>query len=265
MSYAASQHAVGPQASAGLKLPLLWSLAFHSLLFGSLLFSTIVSHRGEVWGGPGGGTMTVGLVGHLAGVPLPRPEAITPSRVVDETKGLYQSEPKPKEPETPAREIPEFALNKPQRYRTRPSRVLEDETPAPPNAVPYGQGGAPSLPYTQFMMGGSTQGGMGFSGPGGEFGGRFPWYVEAVRNRISSNWLQSTVDPSVRWAPRAVVIFQVLRDGSVVNIQLLRSSGNASVDNSALRAIRDSSPMARLPAEYAGSHVSVEFWFDFRR
>jgi len=89
--------------------------------------------------------------------------------------------------------------------------------------------------------------------------------VEAVQRRISSNWLQSTVDPTVRWAPRAVVTFQILRDGSAANIQVLQSSGNASVDASAVRAIHDSSPMQRLPSEYPGSNVSVEFWFDFRR
>ncbi len=251
--------------SPSLKIPLLWSLLFHSFLFGSLVLSTLRSHRGELWGGPGGGVMTVGLVGNLPGVPLPRPEVFTPSRVVDETKGLYKAEPKPKEPETPATPIPEFQRNKPQKYVTRPSRVLENPTPPPPGAIPYGQGGAPTLPYTQFTMGGATQGGMGFSGPGGEFGARFPDYVMGVRNRISSNWLQSTVDPSVRWAPRAVVTFQILRDGSIANIQLLRSSGNASVDRSAIRAIQGSNPLAPLPSAYAGSYVSVEFWFDFRR
>ncbi len=252
-------------ASANLKKPLLWSFAFHSFLFGSLTLSTFYSHRGELWGGAGGSAMTVGLVGHLAGVPLPRPEVMTPSRVVDETKGLYKSEPKPRELEAPAKQLPEFERNKPPRYVTRPSRVLENDTPPPPGAIPYGQGGAPALPYTQFTMGSGTAGGLGFSGPGGDFAGRFSWYVEAVRNRVSSNWLQSTVDPSVRWAPRAVVTFQILRDGSLVNAQVTRSSGNASVDNSALRAILSSSPMPRLPAEYAGSHVTVEFWFDFRR
>jgi protein TonB len=260
MSYDLNHH-----ASASLKIPLLWSMAFHSLIFGSLVFSTLRSHRGEFWGGPGGGAVTVGLVGNLPGIPLPRPEAVTPSRVADETKGLYKAEPKPKEPETPAKQIPEFARNKPPRYVTRPSRVFENEAPPPPGAIPYGQGGTPSLPYTQFSMGGSTQGSLALSGPGGDFSGRFPWYVEAVRNRISSNWLQSTVDPSVRWAPRAVVTFQILRDGSIVNLQLVRSSGNASVDNSAVRAVLSSNPLARLPAEYTGSNVTVEFWFDFRR
>jgi TonB family protein len=120
------------------------------------------------------------------------------------------------------------------------------------------------MPYTQ-LSSGASQGGLGFTGPGGEFAGRFPWYVDAVRRRISSNWFQSAVDPGVRWAPRAVISFQVLRDGTVVNVQVLRSSGNASVDRSAIRAIRDSSPLERLPSEYSGSNVSVEFWFDFRR
>jgi protein TonB len=256
-----------PQVPENLKGPLVWSLIFHSFLFGSLLISTLRSHRGELWGGAGGGAMTVGLVGRLPGVPLPRPDVTTTSRVVDESRGLHRAEPKapPKQPEPVAKAIPEFERNKPPKYITRPSKVLEDPTPPPPGAIPYGQGGAPSLPYTQFTMGGGTEGGLEFTGPGGQFGARFPWYVEAVRRKISSNWLLAAVDPAIRWAPRVVVTFQVLRDGSVANIEVLRSSGNASVDRSAVRAILSSSPLDRLPNEYSGSHVMVEFWFDFRR
>jgi TonB family protein len=86
-----------------------------------------------------------------------------------------------------------------------------------------------------------------------------------VRNRISSNWLQSTVDTSVRWAPRANYTFQIMRDGTIANVQLMQSSGNRSVDNSALRAILSSSPVSPLPSGYSGSSVTVEFWFEFRR
>jgi protein TonB len=255
----------------GLKGPLTLSLVLHSLLFGSLAVSTIMSHRGDLWGGPGGGgAVSVKLVGGLTGVPLPRPESVTTNRVVDESKGLYQSEPKPKPKEPPpdAEQIPQFTKEKQPRYVTRPSKTLEDTTPPPQNAVPYGQGGSPAVPYTQFGMGagGSTPAGMQFGGPGGgDFGGRFSWYVDAVRNRVSSNWLESTVDPSLRWAPRAVVSFDILRNGAVANVQILQSSGNASVDASAMRAIQGSSPMQALPNEYSGNKVSVEFWFDFRR
>jgi protein TonB len=242
------------------------SVAMHVVLFATLGLSNFLSRRGELWGGPGGGSVAVGLVGSLPGVPLPRPEVITKSRVVDETRGLHKEEPKAKAPQDDAKQLPEFQRSKQPKYITRPSKVLEDPTPPPSGAIPYGQGGAPQVPYTQFAMGsGGAQGALNFGGPGGEFGGRFPWYVEAVRRRVGGNWFQSSIDPSLRWAPRATVAFQILRDGSVANIQILRSSGNESVDRSAVRAIRDSSPFERLPSEYSGSHVMVEFWFDFKR
>jgi protein TonB len=247
-----------------------WSLGFHVLLFSSLLVSTLVSHRGDTWGGPGGGgSVSVGLVGRLPGINLPRPEAVTTSRVVDTSKGLYKSEPQPKPKEEPdTKQIPEFAKEKTPHYVSRPSKILEDKSPPPPNAVPYGGGGSPALPYSTFAMSGTTQGGMAFGGPGGgggDFSGKFPAYVEALRNRISSNWLQSTIDPTISWAPRAQYTFQILRDGTVTNIQLTQSSGNRSVDNSALRALLSSSPVSALPSNYSGSNVTVEFWFEFRR
>lgn len=258
-------------AEPGLKGPLFWSLILHSLLFGSLAVSTMVSHRGDLWGGPGGGgAVSVKLVGGLTGVPLPRPESVTTNRVVDESKGLYKSEPKPKPKEVPpdTKPIPQFTKEKPPKYVTRPSKTLEDTTPPPQNAVPYGQGGSPAVPYTQFGMGasGSTPAGMQFGGPGGgDFSGRFSWYVTAVQGRVAGNWLWSTIDPSLPWAPRAVVSFDILRTGAVANVQILQSSGNASVDSSAIRAIQSSNPMQPLPNEYSGNKVSVEFWFDFRR
>ena len=102
-------------------------------------------------------------------------------------------------------------------------------------------------------------------GSGGAFGGRYPWYVDSVRRRISSNWLLSSIDPYVQWAPRVVVSFEILRNGTVVNLQVLRASGVASVDRSTVRAVRASSPLDRLPSDHVGDKVRVEFWFDFRR
>jgi protein TonB len=257
-----------------IKGPLVWSLFAHGILAATLLVSTFLSHRGEGWGGPGSGAVSVTLVGGLQGVPLPRPEVVTTSRVVDNTKGLYKSEPVPKvkPPVEKATELPEFAKEKPKRIISEKSRILEDTAPPPPNAVPYGQGGSPSVPYSSsFSLGasGATTAGMGFGSPGtgggGDFGSRFSWYVTAVQSRVSSNWLQSTVDPAIRFAPRAVVTFDILRGGAIANVQILKSSGNSSVDNSAVRAILGSSPLQALPNEYSGNKVSVEFWFDFKR
>ena len=148
--------------------------------------------------------------------------------------------------------------------------MLEDNTPPPQNAVPYGQGGSPAVPYSapQFHdgHGGATQAGMGFQRPGG---GDFGRAVFLVRGRGAQprqqQWLQSTVDPSVAGRRAPTFRFEILRNGTVTNVQMLQSSGKRSVDNSAVRAILSSSPLQPLPGDYSGGNVSVEFWFDFRR
>lgn len=263
-----------------LKLPFSFSILLHAALGGLLIYNAIATHSGENWGGPGG-SVTVGVVGSVPAIPLPHPDVVSPSRVVDNTRGLYKSEPPPEIPVPPpdAVPIPKFKLKPPPSKtksvaretppppKTHPSKILENKTPPPPNAIPYGQGGAPAVPVSSFAMGaGATQGGLAFSGAGGgDFGSRFSWYVEAVQRRVSSNWLQSTIDPRLSTAPRVVVTFDILRDGTVTNIQVTQSSNNYSVDSSAVRAVQSASPLNRLPPEYSGSKVGVEFWFDFRR
>ncbi len=243
------------------------SIILHAALMAFAVLSGYLGHSGENWGGPGG-SVTVGLVGNVPALPLPRPEVSSPSRVVDESKGLYKSEPPPKiEPAPDATPLPRFAKEKPPKYITRPSKVLENKTPPPPNAVPYGGGGTPQIPVSSFAIGqGQTQAGMSFAGNGaGDFGSRFAWYVQAVQQRISRSWLQSSIDPSLGSAPRVVVSFTILRNGTITNVQVTRSSNNYSVDNSALRAVRDSSPLNPLPPAYGGSSVNCDFWFDYTR
>jgi len=271
----------------GLKRFLYYSGGLHAALLALIVYSAFITRTGESWGGPGG-AMTVGLAGNVPAIPLPRPEVVSPSRVVDETNGLYKTEPPPDiktAPPPDAIPIPSFKIAKPQperkarpskieepqpeppKYKSRPSKLLENPTPPPENAIPYGRGGTPTVPTTSFALGaGTTQGGLGFSGVGGgDFGARFPWYVQAVQQRVSRNWLQSTIDPNLSSAPRVVVTFDILRDGQVVNVQVTQSSNNYSVDSSAIRAVQNSSPLNPLPGGYNGSKVSVEFWFDFQR
>lgn len=261
-----------------LKNPFGYSVAFHIILFGALISTAAFSHQGQLWGGAGGqGAININLVGNVPAIPLPKPEIATNSRVVDNTKGLYQTEtppkaipaPQPKAPppdESKAIYLPKFDKYKQPEYLGRASKVLPNPVPPPKNAIPYGNGGSPQVPTSTFMLNQSTKGGMGISGTsGGSFGDQFPWYVEAVQRRVSGNWLESTVDPSVSFAPRCIVTFTILRDGTVTNIQITQSSGNQSVDSSAVRAIESSNPLDRLPAGYGGSSVNVEFWFDFHR
>lgn len=247
-----------------LKRPLAVSAGLHSVLLAVLLVMTPTPHHhGEPWGGPGGSAVSVFLLRSLPGLPLPRPEVVTPSRRVSESKGLYRSEPRTEPPPERATELPRFREEQRRLARRLPAPREEPPVETPAEAIPYGQGGPAALPYTAFQAG-ASQGGLAF-GSGGAFGARYPWYVESVRRRISSNWLISTIDPQVQFAPRVVITFEILRDGNVVNVQMLRSGGVPSVDRSALRAIHDSAPLDRLPSDYSSNKVLVEFWFDFHR
>ena len=60
----------------------------------------------------------------------------------------------------------------------------------------------------------------------------------------------------------AVVEFTISKDGTVKDVQISQASGNASMDNSGLRAIMSSNPMPGLPPDYPGSSVRVIFDFD---
>ena len=102
-------------------------------------------------------------------------------------------------------------------------------------------------------------------GQGNSFGQRYAWYVASMRARISANWLMATVSPNIVSAPRAYLTFEILRDGTVNNVQITQSSGIPEVDRSALRAILASNPLPPLPPDYSGGSVNVEFYFDFHR
>ncbi|MBI4463727.1 MAG: TonB family protein [Acidobacteria bacterium] len=196
-------------------------------------------------------------------VELPAANAkVTPK--VEKVEKKEEIPEKPAAPPTPKAEPKKAPEPKPATPR-QVARLRRPETPSlAGNEIPYGQGGPVQGPYGIFETEAGT-GGLSFSGGGGEFASRYSWYVRAIRNRISANWLKGTVDPSVLSAPRVYATFDILRDGRVVNVQLTASSGVASLDRSALRAVYDSSPMPALPADYPGSSVAVEFWFDFRR
>jgi protein TonB len=281
-----------------LKRPLMISAMAHVALAVVGIAATLIRGTGDLWGegGGGGGAASVRLVSS-ASIPLPAPEVATQNKVATENKGLNYPEappkpepkPTPKAPDPKAVDLPaknakvappKKAVQKPeekpkevppqrrelvstgQGQPTQEARLRKPPANASPmgNEVPYGQGGPVQGPY-----GFQTDSGSGGVNVGGEFGSKFGWYVTAIRQRISNNWLQASIDPSIRVAPRVFVTFQIMRDGSVVNPQLTRSSGISSLDRSVLRAIYDSNPMEQLPLAYKGTSVAVEFWFDFKR
>lgn len=245
---------------------LLVSIILHVVLFVLIVTYTLIhfhiGSNGPSWGSD---SMRVGAVASLPGINLPTPLQTTHSQVATQNLGLHKTEPEPKE-ETPpeAQPIPKFKeAVKPEKLRDVNKRMQKEEPFVPENAVPYGQSGPPTMSYTQVVTNAGT-GGVSL-GEGNAFGQRFGYYVAAMRNRISANWLLSTVSPNIVSAPRIYMTFTIQRDGSITNVEITQSSSIPEVDRSALRAVLASNPLPPLPSDYSGGSVNVQFYFDFHR
>lgn len=246
--------------------PLTWSAILHGVLFGAIILYSVVHLPGDSWGagtGTGGDAMSATLV---STIPLPASPIKTPNVLANESTGLSQSVPRPKELEEPtAIAIPaRDAKRKPREKipsvdRAKPIQPIPEAT----NVVPYGEGGPVTNLYG-FTSGGA-KGGFNFTGGGGDFGNRYGWYVNAMRNKISENWLKYEIDPRISTAARCYVTFDITRSGQPANIRVEQSSGVPSLDQSAVRALQRIDSFGPLPSDYSGSRVSVEFWFDYHR
>jgi len=251
----------------------------HGGLIVLLAVASYFHWQGNRWAGPGGGDegVKVNLVGN-SGLPMPKTPSVNESSVVDPSKSLWKTDVKPEPPQPKKEEVvppdlkkvPDFkTLEKPLKKPPPPPRqnkAFEPKVPNPPNAVPGRNLGSANVPTGAGSVPGSsaTPGLAVKSEGGGDFASRYGWYIEAVKRRIQSNWLQNTIDPGVRAAhsAHAAVQFTILKDGTVKDIRVSQTSGNLSMDNSGLRAILASNPMPALPPDYSGSYVQVLFDFD---
>jgi TonB family protein len=113
--------------------------------------------------------------------------------------------------------------------------------------------------------GGGSGGGTGSGyGPGSGIGtGFFPYayYIETLRNKVSSSWYSGLVSPGQRGQFFVVVDFKILRNGQIQDLKIAQNSGIRSLDLSALRAVENSAPFPPLPDDYPYSYLPISFDF----
>jgi TonB family protein len=113
----------------------------------------------------------------------------------------------------------------------------------------------------------SSGGGGGPGGPGPGGGGYFPhaYYIDLLRNRISSSWYSSLVAPGLRGKYVTGVYFIIRRDGEISDLRVERPSGNISLDLSARRAVENAAPFAPLPNDFDSQYLVVHFEFEWEK
>jgi len=93
------------------------------------------------------------------------------------------------------------------------------------------------------------------------FGTRFAYYVEQIKQKAAQQWYTGMLDPQAV-GHRAYVTFDVQRDGAPTNVRIAQPSGDATLDRTALSAIQHVDTFGPLPDGYQGSYVSVTYYFD---
>jgi protein TonB len=150
------------------------------------------------------------------------------------------------------------------------------EQPAMTSVSPgsTGQRPAPLRPglgtALQQMMTGSLQGGysnpnasrlntgsLSFDTAGWDLGP----YARKVQERVQSNWHVPEAQVVLRQKGWVAIRFEVYKDGSIRDLQVVRASGVPSYDQSALDALRSSDPLPPLPNEVTVPKISGLFRF----
>jgi protein TonB len=244
-----------------LGLPLVSSLLIHAAVAFLFFLGWYWTHRArEAFGDvhPAGGPSY--SVSPVHNIPIPKRET-PPNPVANDTQSVVPTAPakqtveKLPVPDKNAIEIPDKA----KRLDQRPKQQQHYVPPAPQNQVYSSARQAVSSPMYSAQSGAGQVG----IGPNSPLGTRLGGYAELVRERIAQNWRTNGLDARTQAIP-ATVGFTILRDGTVRNVQLLQSSGNPSIDDTALRAVYNSNPLAPLPPQVAESSISAQFTFNLR-
>lgn len=87
----------------------------------------------------------------------------------------------------------------------------------------------------------------------------FKPYMDAMKKAIQSKW----DSPSGLDQKKVVTNFSIQRDGRITEAEIVESSGNSTVDKSALQALKDASPLPPLP-KGAPKRVQIHYKFDYK-
>ncbi|HEX4750643.1 MAG TPA: TonB family protein [Bryobacteraceae bacterium] len=245
-----------------LAAPFVGSLLVHggvvALLFIALFW--LNQHR-EILGGPTSGGGPAYTVSPVHNIPIPRREA-PPNPVANDTESQVPTAPAKQtvEKKQPVPDKNAFEIaDKLKKQEQRQTHQQTYQQPTPRNQV-FAEKQALSNP----MYGGPSGGGQVGIGPNTPLGNnRLGWYAQMIRDRIAQNWNTNGLAAASQSAP-AIVAFIINRDGSVRNPQIVQSSGNPTIDNTALRAVYQSNPLPPLPPQITDNSITAQFTFNLR-
>lgn len=239
------------------------SFLLHGAAAALLLGWAWISHSGQNWGSA---SATAGAIQATMVTAIPLP----PKQPTSQDNVLATDAPSPA-PIAPAKhtiEVPRPDAIPIPLKPTRPAKIADKATPPPPlhpqpakvepNKAPSGE--APGLRIA--MSSTETRAGTVSVGVSDSaFGSQFAYYVRMINQQVARQWYTSMLDPQAS-GHRVYITFQVEHDGSLSHIQIAQPSGDATLDQTALSAVRHIDSFGPLPDLYRGNYINVTYYFD---
>ena len=252
-----------PGAEERLRGPLAVSVSCHgALLLASVAWGVLnpTIHLGSPDSAGGGGIVSVSTVPiNVARVETPAPVANPTRHDVPAPPAFRRSTeieaPEPAPEQAAPAPVPDRKKAEQQQERAVGQRSAGE---AGENELRSSQGAKLSSDLYRATPGGA----LGFGGDqGSPFGKRFGWYAQILQRAIGEQWRMALGQVAGGSSKPVVTSFVIQRSGVVNQVMILETSGNRSLDYSAVRAINNASPVRPLPSGLGRRSIVIEMHF----
>jgi protein TonB len=238
--------------------PATGSIVLHAALFGGILFygffNGLMHHN--LWGNPGpGSAIQVSL--DSATIPLPSDQPKN-----DNVLPTEKPSPAPATPQPKAKQAVDETAIPIQGKDQKPEKQKQVKTPKVPppkqdTRVQYGEQAGSKLSRSTFAQ--TAAANQPVSVSNGDFGSRFPWYVNGIKLKVSQNWDKKQVDPRTPNGADVQIYFKVNRQGVPSNFRVNTPSGSPTLDRSCLLATQRVDTFGDLPRESNDQWLDVTY------
>jgi protein TonB len=156
-------------------------------------------------------------------------------------------------PPPPSRDIPEPPkIKKPAEIKKSEKKITRPDTPPPPKPMTPEEirkllaRDLPTTPAPGAVAGNPSE---------------LAWYYELVKQRMYQAWTQPG-ELSGAAGLQTEVSIRVERDGAIIRREMVRSSGNATMDDSVMKAVQSVSRLKPLPEAIPGRFKDITVVFE---
>jgi protein TonB len=238
--------------------PATGSLILHAALFGVIVFfgffNGLMHHN---WGAPGpGSAIQVSL--DSASIPLPSDQPKN-----DNVLPTEKPSPAPAPPAPKAKQAIDDTAIPIQGKEVKPEKQKQVKTakvqppPVPDNTLRYGEKAGSKLARSTYAQTSTVD--QPVSVTNGDFGTRFPWYVEGIKRKVSQNWNRYQVDQRTAKGAVVQIYFKVNRQGIPSGFRVNTASGSPTLDQSCMLATQRVDTFGDLPRDSNDQWLDVTY------